>query len=103
MVPESALKMMQARTMTYDEQVGVYHSAARNWNGERDGLVQVVPTAGTPLACTDRLLETIIDLAEQYDTVTTSHVLEHPQRPTGGGRHVEEAAAAASRRCRLPG
>lgn len=78
-VPESALETMQSRAMTYDEQVDVYHRAARRWNGEHDGLVQVVPTAGTPLACTDKLLGTIIDLAEQYDTVTTSHILEHPK------------------------
>lgn len=78
-VPESALNMMQARTMTYDEQINLYHKAASNWNVNADGLVKVIPTTGSPLACTDELLAMIIELAEEYDTATTSHILEHPK------------------------
>ena len=78
-VPQSALKMMQARTMTYDEQINLYRKAASNWNVNADGLVKVIPTTGSPLACTDELLQTIIELAEEYDTATTSHILEHPK------------------------
>ena len=78
-VPESALKMMQARTMTYDEQINLYRKAASNWNVNADGLVKVIPTTGSPLACTDKLLQTIIELAGEYDTATTSHILEHPK------------------------
>ena len=78
-VPESALKMMQARTMSYDEQVNLYRKAASNWNGNANGLVKVIPTTGAPMACTDRLLATIIELAKEFDTATTSHILEHPK------------------------
>ena len=78
-VPESALKMMQTRTMTYDEQVNLYRKAASNWNGNADSLAKVIPTTGAPVACTDRLLQTIIELAQEFDTATTSHILEHPK------------------------
>ena len=78
-VPESAMKMMQARTMTYDEQISLYRKAANTWNSDGAGLVKVIPTTGAPLACTDKLLKTIIELAEEYDTATTGHVLEHPK------------------------
>lgn len=81
-VPESALKMMQARAMTFDEQISLYRRAASKWNDDGDGLVRLIPSTGTPLSCTDELLAAIIELAEEYDTTTTSHILEHPKDRT---------------------
>ena len=78
-IPQSALDMMQARDMTFDDQVALYRAAASQWNADADGLVKLIPTTGSPLGCTDKLLMTISELAEEYDTATTSHILEHPK------------------------
>ncbi len=78
-IPQSALDMMQAREMTFDDQVALYRAAAGQWNADAAGLVKVIPTTGSPLGCSDKLLMTIIELAEEYDTATTSHILEHPK------------------------
>ncbi|NMC80934.1 MAG: amidohydrolase family protein, partial [Chloroflexi bacterium] len=78
-IPESAIQMMQSRTMTFDDQVRVFRQAADTWNRKQEGRVQVVPTSPVATSCTDRLLQTIAGLAEEYDTATTCHLLEHPK------------------------
>ena len=81
-VPELALEMSNnLRSPPLAEQLAIYRDAASHWR-DRSELVSISPASGTALRCTDELLCTLTQLADEFDTVVTVHMLEHLKERT---------------------
>ena len=81
-VPVLALEMSNNLTSPpLAEQVAIYRDAASDWRARSD-VVSVSPASGTALRCSDGLLCTLAELAEEFDTVATLHMLEHLKERT---------------------
>ena len=76
-VPELALEMSNnLKSPPLAEQLAIFREAASDWR-DRSDRVSISPASGTALRCTDELLCTLAELAEEFDTVVTVHMLEH--------------------------
>jgi 5-methylthioadenosine/S-adenosylhomocysteine deaminase len=78
-LPEAVRAEVTASPMGYawpvDEVLAVFERQAKEWHG-RDDLMHVILTPDWTPACSDDLYRRCRDLANEYDTVISTHVLE---------------------------
>ena len=76
-LPKLADELFSRKMKSLEELEELYHEAAVRWHGSADGRIKIIPATPLPNRCSDDLLLLIDRLSSQYDTISTTHVLEH--------------------------
>lgn len=76
-LPSMAVELFSRQLLSRDALESLYKEAAKRWHGAAGGRIQIIPATPLPNRCSDELLLTIDKLTKEYNTISTTHVLEH--------------------------
>lgn len=76
-IPALAKDLAYRQGGDVEDLTALYNYAAKQWHGTGEGRIKIVPSTPQPSLCSDKLLMRLLELAQEYDTVVTCHMLEH--------------------------